>query len=376
VFPLGIATGRAFCNRRVERERLGAALLAGRHTWLMAPRRYGKTSLIHQVLLDLGRDGPAIDSEQVDLLLAHDLRSVRDLVLAAVGRLTARILPSPTRALRSLGRFFGGLRPEFVIDTSGARVRFNPGGERSEQLSEALAGLDAVARSRGVRAVLVVDEFQQVAGLHEGIALEGAIRHAAQGAQAVSYVFSGSHRRMLSRMFEDASRPLYHLCERLNVERIKASEYRSYLKSAARRQWHAQPSAAAVERILDLSACHPYYVNVLCGRLWREPRVPGAARVAAVWRAYVAEEAARIGSELVSLSPNQRAVLAAIAAEPTAEPRGRAFLERTRVASTSVGQALAVLLERDLAFRDPESRYRVLDPAMEWSLREGLRALR
>lgn len=49
-FPSGIAEGRAFCNRLKERQRLKINIQDIRHTVLMAPRRYGKTSLIRQVI--------------------------------------------------------------------------------------------------------------------------------------------------------------------------------------------------------------------------------------------------------------------------------------------------------------------------------------
>ena len=57
LFPLGVATGRAHCNRTREREELARNVLCGLHTWLWAQRRMGKTSLVEQVVQDLGRGG-------------------------------------------------------------------------------------------------------------------------------------------------------------------------------------------------------------------------------------------------------------------------------------------------------------------------------
>ena len=36
LFPLGVATGRAHCNRTREREELARNVLGGVHTWLWA----------------------------------------------------------------------------------------------------------------------------------------------------------------------------------------------------------------------------------------------------------------------------------------------------------------------------------------------------
>ncbi len=49
-FPLGKAYGEAFCNREKEAEKLLGNVQNGKHTFLVAPRRYGKSSLCEKVL--------------------------------------------------------------------------------------------------------------------------------------------------------------------------------------------------------------------------------------------------------------------------------------------------------------------------------------
>ena len=45
LFPLGKAYGSAFCNRIDETKKLISNIENGKHTFLVAPRRYGKSSL-------------------------------------------------------------------------------------------------------------------------------------------------------------------------------------------------------------------------------------------------------------------------------------------------------------------------------------------
>ena len=45
IFPSGIATGAAFCNREDERKYLKECFANNEHIVIVAPRRYGKTSL-------------------------------------------------------------------------------------------------------------------------------------------------------------------------------------------------------------------------------------------------------------------------------------------------------------------------------------------
>ena len=49
-FPLGLAKGQTFLGRASELTLLQRNIKAGRHTLLIAPRKYGKTSLIKEAI--------------------------------------------------------------------------------------------------------------------------------------------------------------------------------------------------------------------------------------------------------------------------------------------------------------------------------------
>lgn len=364
-FPLGIATGEDFCNRVEERQHLTSNITAGRHTLLLAPRRYGKTSLTLKVLEDVMAGDSKTASVAADFLVAHDISSVQATLLDAVGRITADVLPLHTRAIQTLGRFFSSLKPEVVVSESGAKVRFTPGTGGTQSVMEALEGLDKIAAEKEVRAVVVMDEFQQIGTLSEGKIIEAAIRHAVERARHTSYVFSGSNRHTLSRAFDDDTRPLFHVCDQLVVPRIDADDYISFLQTAAKEAWGKPMAVEAIDAILTATARHPYYVNLLCSRLWRRPAPPTPVPIEEEWTAYVMQEPSWHASEVSQLSPNQRAVLAALAAEPTSKPTSREFLSRVRLANASCAQAVETLTQRDLVFRDETGFFRILDPALE-----------
>ena len=52
LFPSGIAEGEAFCNRAYERKLLAEHFGDRTHTVVVAPRRYGKSSLIRKVVTE------------------------------------------------------------------------------------------------------------------------------------------------------------------------------------------------------------------------------------------------------------------------------------------------------------------------------------
>ena len=82
LFPIGIATRAAHCNRTEERADLSRNIAGGMHTWLRGHRRTGKTSLIEQVLQDLAQT--EIAATTVDLLVAHDAEDLEGRLRTAV----------------------------------------------------------------------------------------------------------------------------------------------------------------------------------------------------------------------------------------------------------------------------------------------------
>ena len=71
LFPLGVATGPAHCNRTTERAALIENILGGVHTWLWSRRRMGKTSLVEQVLEDLAHSRRRVAAITIDLLVVQ-----------------------------------------------------------------------------------------------------------------------------------------------------------------------------------------------------------------------------------------------------------------------------------------------------------------
>ncbi len=79
LFPLGKAYGRAFCNRVKETKKLIDNIESGKHTYLVAPRRYGKSSLCENVFL-----ASKIPHESLDFHLAVTEKDVEQIIINGV----------------------------------------------------------------------------------------------------------------------------------------------------------------------------------------------------------------------------------------------------------------------------------------------------
>lgn len=371
LFPRGLATGSAFCNRARERKQLSDHILQGTHTWVIGRRRYGKSSLVAKVLNELARKrSPKLHSETVDCLSVHSFEHLEDLLRTAIGKLAAQCLPKRQRSLGVVGKALAALKPELSLTGGGFSISLTAKQTAPAGIAELLEGLDAAAVAAKRRVVLVIDEFQQVGQLKEGRAIEGAIRTVAQRTKALSLVFSGSERTLLASMFEDESRPLWRLCYRLEVERITKAHHEKFISEAATLTWNKPVAGDAIDAILEATDRHPYYVNMLCQAVFAEKKPPSVKTVALHWEELLGRERNFAVSMIQSLSQQQRNALTVLARHKTQEPMSQAYLGIAGLAASTMRQSLGVLMDKDMVRRSEENEYEIVDPLIRSILRQ------
>ena len=69
---------------------------------------------------------------------------------------------------------------------------------------------------------------------------------------------------MLTELFDDKSKPLYMLCDKMYLERIFAIEYKKHINKLALLRWKNTIDTMVLEKILNFSEAHAFYVNMLC----------------------------------------------------------------------------------------------------------------
>jgi hypothetical protein len=306
----------------------------------------------------------------MDFLLASDGDAVEEIILEGVGILSAKISPLHKRAVGKVLKFMSSFRPKLVITEAGPKLELLPGKSPKQSIKDALMALDKLAGLENRQCVMVMDEFQQIAAIKDNIVLEAAIRHAVERAENITYIFSGSHRNLLLEMFDRQERPLYRLCYLITLNRIKAKDYILFVKTAFKKKWKKIIADSSILKILELTQRHPYYLNLLCSKLCADKAMPTAHKIESVWKVVIEEEWPRVANELLSLSPNQRAVLLFIAKEPTSQPSSHEFLQKTRLSGASMKQSLEVLLAKDLVYKDDAGFFRPLNPIITYVFRQ------
>lgn len=360
LFPINIAIGEAFCNRISEKKQLLQHINHGVNTVVIAPRRYGKSSLINQVLLE-----SKLPNSIMELTMTATPKDVEQMIIKKVGELLYSILPRAAKAKQNILKLFQFLNPEIRLTAAGQRITFHPNVNSMsipDNISETLMKLDQAAIKMDKRIVIVMDEFQELSTLKEH-AIEASIRNAMQYSQKVVYIFSGSNRHMLQSMFDDKNRPFYNSCEIIYLDRISTKDYEVFIQKKAVKKWGKPFSKEVMDRVFMLSELHPNYVNRICGYFWMINSYPTLDAMNTYWDDFVLSRRSEFTKDILLLSRNQRKLLKYIAREPSKQPGSQDICVKIGLSEASLRQALNKLIRMDYMYKDREGYVRLIDPA-------------
>jgi hypothetical protein len=189
-------------DRDAEADEMLRRAEEGNNSRLVAPRRFGKTSLLRRVIHDAGREGWAtvyVDFFGVLTLADIAQRIERGYADQLQGGL-ASWFAGARRRLRPTFRAGGGPVP------AGVEVTVDPQAE--PPLLDRLALPRRLHERHGTRTLVVFDEFQDVLAAKDRV--DAVIRSEIQHhGDAASYIFAGSHVGMMRELFADRRRAFY-----------------------------------------------------------------------------------------------------------------------------------------------------------------------
>ncbi|MCW5589143.1 MAG: ATP-binding protein [Legionellales bacterium] len=366
-FPLGKAYGEAFCNRSQELKELISNIENGKHTFLAAPRRYGKSSLCEKALIV-----SELPFSKIDLHVATTEKELERCIVKGIIDLIGSTISVIDKAIQNLKHTFKNLKPKLSLEKSGFKIEFEVENEAStpEVLREIIIVLDKLLITKNKHAILLIDEFQRVMEIAPNMGVEGGIRSAAQETQNLAIIFSGSNRHMIESIFQDEGRPLYKLCRKIKLNRIAEEHYNIHLNKIAKLMWKSSLPESTFFKIMELTERHPYYVNYLCDYLWMEHvNLPNEKNVEAVWEKIVDEERSDLLKDYFNLPENPKKLLKFLALHPDENIYSLDASMKMSMPTTSVSNALRKLLDDDMIEAIPNKKFRVINPAYKLLLR-------
>uniref|UniRef100_UPI0025FCED1E ATP-binding protein n=1 Tax=Prevotella sp. TaxID=59823 RepID=UPI0025FCED1E len=306
-----------FCDREKETEKMMTSLHNERNITLVAPRRMGKTGLIHHVFQLLEKQYDDVKCFYLDIFATKNLEQMVQLMASKIATFSLDLKPNEGR--ESLKRIF-----EYM-------------------------------KQSGKRCYVAIDEFQQIMNYPED-GVEALIRSYIQFLPNVYFVFSGSQQHMMEEMFLSANRPFFQSSLVMSLPCIAESRYLSF----ANRLLSSQKREVDVDTftyIYSQADSVTWYVQAILHGIYehRDEQI-NKDLVDEVIQELIEEQAMAYQNYCAWLTENQQLLLLAIAKEQiVSSPLSQQFIITHHLpATSSVKTALKALVDKQLISKTPK----------------------
>jgi hypothetical protein len=260
-------SGTAFIDRTKEIEAIGSSLERGQSVILFSPRRFGTTSLIKNIIMNLEKKG----------ILVFYLDLYRVTTMEHFGSYYSQTVLSSLRSsadkLFSLARaLIPSLKPKLTyVETNMPSIELEISLEtmrRQSTLVEMFNFLEKYCAKKRLRACMIFDEFQEITAFDSDRLLEREMRAAFQQHELTSYAFLGSKTHLMHELFKDKNRPFYNFGAHFELDAIPEAEWFPFVKNQFKKAGTPTLTDDDCKRIIALTHGHPYYTQMLCSEIW------------------------------------------------------------------------------------------------------------
>ena len=337
-----------FCDRESETEKISKGLENERNIALIAPRRIGKTGLVHHVFSHIREQHPEICCIYFDILATKTLEQfVQVMARNVLGR-----LDSPTQtALHKVQEFFSGFRPTMTFDTNTGMPTFSLDIVKNQE-EQSLQRIFEYLKQAGKRCYIAIDEFQQITR-YPDTDTEALLRSFIQFVPNVYFIFAGSKQHMMSDIFLSPERPLYQGAQVINIKEIDEQVYYGFANGLFLKCGQQFP-ASTFHYLYEKVDGQTWYVQAILNRIYsNQSGEISDIDVDMAITELIEEEEVAFENYYSSLTTNQAALLTAIAKEQEVKsPMAQSFIGKYRLpALSSVKTALESLSESQFIYQ-------------------------
>lgn len=348
-----------FCDRKNETEFLLKQIHNGRNVALIAPRRMGKSDLIHHFF-----NLPEIkDQYHVFFVDIYATTSFPEFVYALGKEIYEQLKPKSTAWKERFFQIIASLRMGFKLDNVTGAPTFDLGLGDIQSPQTTLDEIFTYIDEADKPCIIAIDEFQQI-GEYAEQNVEALLRTKIQRCQRAQFIFSGSKHHMMSNMFNSSSKPFYQSAISMGLNPIPVATYSDFAISLFEEDSkHLEP--AVVQNIWQQYSGFTWFVQMMMNELYALTPQNGTCQegmIAEAKRNVIMAQENSYRNLLSNLAPRQKVILQAIAKEGIARNITSAdFIKKYNLSSaSSVQAAVKNLLKEDIITQE-DSTYRVYD---------------
>jgi len=252
-------TGKDFIGREKELTLIMEYLKMGQSVVLVAPRRFGKTSLLLEALSRLKKQN--YYTAFVDVFTNPTL----DLLSSAI---TEEVLKNHKlhkqfiAAKNSATAMIQNLKLKAVLDDFQFIIGFTDSLKNEwELMAESIDFVDTFSKKHNANMICAYDEFGDIKKFDPKGDLIKLFRSKIQKQSNSTYIFSGSFESVMQKMFVSSKAPFYRLARIIHLEYMEKKPLVAYLKTGFKRLKINLPDEYP-EKIVGFCQGHPYYTQL------------------------------------------------------------------------------------------------------------------
>lgn len=352
-----------FCDRKMEAERIITKVTNGENLVLMAARRVGKSKLI-----DFCLDSPIIKEHfitiSVDILRTSSINEFAFEMGKAVFEQAAhrgtKMLKMVVNTLKSINGCFGY---DPISNTPTFNLSLGDISNPLYTLDEIFSCLEQAEK----KCIVAIDEFQQICYYPEKN-MEAILRTYIQKCNNANFIFSGSERHLITKMFSEKAHPFYNSADIMNLEVIPLDKYMEFAQSLFWK-FEKEIEPAAISLAYNTFNGNTYYIQKVAHEAFNQTDIgqkASPAMMESIIHSMILDNDHKFSEILSRLTLPQKELLYAIAKEGKAKQiTSMAFIKKHNLRSaSSIQSAIKKLMEYHLVSTSL-STYYIDDQLME-----------
>lgn len=359
-----IATDENFTDREKETEHLVNNFESLINTVIISPRRWGKSSLVHRAADIAMRADKNIRICTIDLF---NVKTEEQFYTVLARKLIQGTSSRWEEAVENAKKFFSRLVPKISVGAGpGSEISIDFDWEEMKSNPDEILDLsERIAEAKGVKIVVCIDEFQNIAEFEDPLFFQRRLRAHWQRHKKVSYCLYGSKRHMMMEVFTDSSMPFYKFGDIFFLNKIDTEHFIPFITERFSSTGKSITEDAS-RNIVSLADNHPYYVQQLSQLSWL--RTSGQCDVETVVKAHLSlvEQLSLLFSNLMeTLTFQQACYLHALIAGEKSITSAETMYRYHISSATAASRSLKTLIKKDIldstsgeiSFQDPIFEY-------------------
>lgn len=335
-----------FCDRVQESARIIKSLTNGNNMVITSPRRMGKTGLIQFCY-----EKPELKNDYytffIDILHTSSLREFTYLLGKEIYE---TLLPRSQKMVTLFIQTLKSISGKFGFDPMTNLPTFNIELGDIERPEYTLQEIFHILTLADKPCIVAIDEFQQIAKYPEKN-IEALLRTHIQKLANSHFIFAGSERHMMQKMFLSSSRPFYHSADMLELKAIAPEIYIPFIVNHFESNYR-HIETENVEKVYHLFKGHTYYIQKTFNEAFADTPENSECTLEMIHLAInnlIAYNDTIFREILSNIPEKQKELLYAIAREGEAERiTSSAFVKRHSLTSaSSIQAATKKLLDKD-----------------------------